>query len=360
MARGNAPRPQMVVYIMPKPKRHHFVPEFYLFGFTRDGMLSVYDREKNEFRRQPPKNTAVIGHYYAFINNEGETDYSFEGALSQIEGLGKAAITKLNAGEDISPEERVNLAYFIALLFSRTPKFEREIEQIADSAAKLTMKHMFQTAEAVEAHFAAMGRDRSYSAKDFLDFIHDEKYSLVGNRNITIRTMLQQMPEVASMLACMDWLVIHTSSEHAFITGDSPFALLLTDEQRKSGAPVGLGSPTITKAIPLTRTTALLVGRQGLGFGHADGSRDLVRVVNVGVAAECEQYVFGPDEALVRSVVKRSKIDRSKPGTQLRVDHVLHPTDSNRTLMVARRVSADAPNEPLRVIFGDEAEAQST
>lgn len=53
---------------MSKPKRHHFLPEFYLNGFTREGLLCVFDRETGEYRRQAPKNTAVIGHFYAFVN----------------------------------------------------------------------------------------------------------------------------------------------------------------------------------------------------------------------------------------------------------------------------------------------------
>ncbi|PYJ97417.1 MAG: hypothetical protein DME23_15650 [Verrucomicrobia bacterium] len=58
------------------PKRHHFPPEFYLNGFTRDGLLWLYDRERKQYRRQAPHNTAITGHCYAFENEKGEKDYS--------------------------------------------------------------------------------------------------------------------------------------------------------------------------------------------------------------------------------------------------------------------------------------------
>src|ERR1043165_1464790 len=54
---------------MAKPKRHHYLPEFYLAGFTLDGArestFTVFDRDECQFREQTPPNTAVRGYYYA-------------------------------------------------------------------------------------------------------------------------------------------------------------------------------------------------------------------------------------------------------------------------------------------------------
>src|ERR1700677_4277820 len=111
------------------PKRHHFLPKSYLDGFARDGFVWLYDRRKNEYRRQQPLNTAVIGNYYVFENKEGEKDYSLESYFSKIEGSAKSTIKKLEAKEEISPEERLYLAHFIALLMVRSPKFDREVNE---------------------------------------------------------------------------------------------------------------------------------------------------------------------------------------------------------------------------------------
>lgn len=340
---------------MPKPKRHHFLPKFYLEGFTRDGLLSVFDRDKKQYRRQSPKKTAVIGHFYAFLNTEGETDYGIETFLSQIEGNAKPVIDKLSAGEAIEPEERVSLATFIAVLFNRVPKFEREIDEISDAAGKAIMKKMFPSIEAIEEYFRRDGKeDRSYTAEHFFDFIHNERYSFVGNRNITIRTMLEQTPEMSKTLAFMDWIVAHADDRSAFITTDSPFGYIVPEEIRRSGEPaLGLGSPKITKIVPLTSRIALLLGGFGAGFGHFAFDRVQVRELNVAVATECERYVIGPDEALVRSIVRRSNIERAKPGTRMRVDHIEHPTDPTRTFMITRRLAADAPDEPPKIVIED-------
>jgi hypothetical protein len=71
----------MPVTVVPKlsgPKKQHVVPRFYLDGFCRDGLLSVYDRQKNEFRIQTPHNTGAITHYYTFTDAEGRRRYDLE------------------------------------------------------------------------------------------------------------------------------------------------------------------------------------------------------------------------------------------------------------------------------------------
>jgi hypothetical protein len=124
----------------------------------------------------------------------------------------------------------------------------------------------------------------------------------------------------------------------------------VSDELRQSGKPVyGVGSFEIVKAVPLTSRVCVLMGGKGVRFGHVRFNRDQVRDINVQLAREAERFVFAADEAHLRSIVRRTRIDRERTGTRMRVDHVEHPTDPNRTFMITRRVPADAPDEPLKI-----------
>ena len=78
----------------------------------------------------------------------------------------------------------------------------------------------------------------------------------------------------------------------------------------------------------------------------------MVREINIALAIERERYVIGANESLVRSIVRRGKVDTTKPGSRIRVEHIPHPTDPMRTFLVTRRVAADASNEPLRISVG--------
>ena len=39
------------------PKRQHYLPRFYMDGFATDGLVAVYDRQKDEVRRHGPQLT---------------------------------------------------------------------------------------------------------------------------------------------------------------------------------------------------------------------------------------------------------------------------------------------------------------
>lgn len=337
--------------IVSNPKRHHFLPEFYLSGFTRKGMLSIYDRQKKQYRVQAPRNTAVIGHYYSFLNTSGEVDYSVEKLLSQIEGKAKPVIRKLERDERISTDERIDLAMFLGMLFARVPKAEREAEEIADATIKQLTKHMFPTVDAVAAHLESKGKLGQISPDYFFNFIQNEEYAVKGNRNLAVEMLLEKGPDVGRALAMMDWMVVHAEPRASFITTDSPFGYIVPEKYQRSGEPVlGVASQKITKVIPLTASMALLVGKDGGALGHFEFNRDHVEELNVVVATEADRYVLGADEKLVRKVVTASKIDVARPGTRMRVDHVLHPTDPLRTFTIVRRVPADASDESLKIV----------
>jgi Protein of unknown function (DUF4238) len=340
-----------------KPRRHHFLSEFYLNGFTRDGMLWLYDRERKEFRHQPPKNTAVEKDYYAFENEDGEKDFSIEEYLSKIESRARNTIVKLEAKDSITPDERLYLGHFIALLMVRTPKFDRESNQMADAAAKHLIQHSVPTVEAAAQLLQQYGKEGDASGitpESMFKFIHEEKFKLKMNRDFVISAMLDQAEKATLEVAMMDWMVVHPDSRSAFITTDEPIGFIVPDEFRRSGEPVlGLCSHKITKFVPLSQSVGLLIGKHGGGFGHFEIPREQTRDLNILVAKECNRYVIGRDEALVRSVVKQSKVDTTNPGTRMKVEHISHPTDPNRTFLVTRRVLADAPDKPLEIIVED-------
>jgi len=121
---------------MSEPKRHHYVPQFYLKGFTEHDSLWVYDLEKREIRQQRPGSIAVKKHFYSVTNEKGERDNSVELALSQAEGAAAPAVAALARGESESEEQRGDLAFFAALMKNRTLEFEAKYTELADGFIK--------------------------------------------------------------------------------------------------------------------------------------------------------------------------------------------------------------------------------
>ena len=72
---------------MSSPKRHHYLPDFYLQSFCGNGFIWVYDRELREYRKQTPINTAVKSNYYAFRDENGVRNNEIEAILPGLKGL---------------------------------------------------------------------------------------------------------------------------------------------------------------------------------------------------------------------------------------------------------------------------------
>src|SRR3990172_10533671 len=95
---------------MSTPRAHHYLPQFYLKGFSRDDHLWIYDRYKKEFREQTPKNLAVAKDYYTVIDTNGNKNTDIEKFFSVIEGKASAVIKKVERRDLITDKERDILA----------------------------------------------------------------------------------------------------------------------------------------------------------------------------------------------------------------------------------------------------------
>jgi Protein of unknown function (DUF4238) len=169
-----------------------------------------------------------------------------------------------------------------------------------------------------------------------------------ASREFTLNTMLDQSARFYKCIAMMDWLVVHTDGHSSFVTTDSPLGYILDDDQRQRREPVlGFTSEKVTKLVPLSCRTALVIAGYGARLAHFSVDRNQVREINLAIAVECDRFVIGRDEPLLRSVIPASKVDRGNPGTRMRVENLSHPTDPLRSYLVTRRVLADEPETPL-------------
>src|SRR4030067_2669793 len=144
---------------MSSPRRHHYLPQFYLRGFCRDDAFWIFDRERNEFRIQTPINTTVQTHYYSFQRKDGTLDTKLESYFSEIDSLTAPIIAKTEGREQLSLEEKHLLSVFVALQKSRVPDFEKRhdelrqgiLERLAGNVAPATDKNVADEPSAVPA-----------------------------------------------------------------------------------------------------------------------------------------------------------------------------------------------------------------
>lgn len=120
---------------MSHPKRHHFVPQFYLRRFSADGhSLCCFHKKTEKFIRTAPiKGQCAIDNYYSW--HEG-----VEPALGIIEGQVAEVIRKIAADERLPPRESPywqDFLMFVALQAGRTRVSGDSSDAMMDYFAKL-------------------------------------------------------------------------------------------------------------------------------------------------------------------------------------------------------------------------------
>lgn len=299
---------------MTKPKRHHYLPQFYLDGFCRNGQLWVFDRQLNAFRQQTPKNTALESHYYSVEDGGGNKRTDIESFLSQIEGRAKQVIVSLLAGKTIAAEEKEELSIFIAFMMNRVPDFEKSVNMVEKHMIGSVMDLAFSDEARIQSIMdkreQETGEKETISVKELLKFYKSGQYDLVIHRNESLRLMLSLSLEMAKYFTQMEWVIFHTPSRTSFVTTDNPVALVAPpDYDRHSFWGVGIITPGAMKVFPLSQAACLTMYDHGEILSHREIDSQTVRRINLTVTSHSDRFVVGRDKLLVQNLVKTTGIE---------------------------------------------------
>lgn len=290
LAAMNAERPPLLT----GPKRQHFLPRFYLDGFTRDGVLAVFDRDQNEVRIQKPESTGVIGHFYTVEDDQGRKRFELEQALSEIESKAAPIIKKLAAQEGISDDERSEMAMFVALGMCRTPDLVDSIKQMNGDMIRRMTKIMFSDVNRVKS----MLRDKPDSqiseetleadAKAMVEFAASDAYKVETHHGWALGMSMTMFSSIAPILAGRDWLVVHRDCDkRSFVTSDAPLVLTTVMPRKDNFGGIGFANADALSLFPLTQSCALLIFGNDGGFAHKTVSQENVKQINLMVADRC-------------------------------------------------------------------------
>ncbi len=296
--------------VLDGPKRQHYLPRFYLDGFAKEGLVAVYDRDKNEVRRQQPKDTAVIGHFYTMEDAEGRRRFEVEALLSEYEGKASPVIKKLATKDTITADERTDLAIFMALGAMRTPDIVQSLQQMNSGMILEMTRRMYADVNTVAADlrkdpdYAGKSNDEVLSeAQLMVDMAQNGGLTVQTNEKWAVRMAIKMSLEVAPIFAGRNWVIAHRDNDKkSYITTDAPVLLTSTRPREPSIYGIGFGSEDAFVAFPLTQSCVLMMhGNEG-GLAHVDADAAKIRRTNLAMAEKCKRFVVGRDEALVQSV----------------------------------------------------------
>jgi len=188
---------------MNNPKRHHFVPESYLKGFSEEktGMLNIYSKISAVWRRQKPKKVMVRSKYYHQDSAPDGIDKNILEKMlgSSIEPKGMEALKKLITEPDALNEE--GMADILVYLQFQRFRVPRQADLAKALAKSVLTRELHKTSEGREA------------------LKHSE---IVIKDSFRINFMEMSHGTLTPYFSRMIWLLIEAEHGTSFITSDSP------------------------------------------------------------------------------------------------------------------------------------------
>lgn len=252
-----------------KPSRkHHYIPRFYLTGFTQNNdpkdKLWVIDQQDIKQFKAAPSKIAFETDFYRVDLPDVELD-AFEQGLAYFESKAADVIKRILSLNKIQDSNDFNiLINFIALIIARVPERRERTNSWAKDLSKMTLNMICATEETYIHHMKKANIDVSHA--DFVpyeqmkNFLKKDKYTVEFDRHTHLKNMIITTDTLIPLLAQRNWALIrNTNSNHPFICSDNPACLTWTRPDSGFYSP-GFGLRNTEITLPLTKEL-FLIGR---------------------------------------------------------------------------------------------------
>ena len=289
---------------MSKPRRHHYLPQFYLNYFTNnEGIFYIYDEQREEIRQQTPINTALKRDLYVIKQTNGENSYLLEEIFSEYESQAKILFEKIKKQEELCYEEKYIMSFFIALMQTRTPS---AIEKTADLFQQITNKH----AQIIMQFPEFRKRIDSDREKEGLKAFTDDEYKNICenthlriNPQYALSASVSKIEKLALIYNQQNWLFLCIDRpDRYFITTDSPFMLARDDADTL----LGVAIKGVRKLCPITNKILLVIFDKGDKTIYSNiTNKKYIRDLNMFLFKGRKNYVVATEKEQLEYLRKR-------------------------------------------------------
>jgi hypothetical protein len=309
-------------------RRHHYLPQMYLRGFAdEDDLVWVFDRQTKTYLHQGVINTAVKKDFYTVVGPDGQKTDAVETMMANmVEGPMKHIIERLDKKNlTWDGEDRAILALFVALLRTRNLAFDKDQNDLTKEFHQWWSKATHPSPEAVEKSLREYeektGQDMTdVSPQELFEMIRDDQFEFKNLRQNNIKMMMSLSLEIAKVLFRLNWEILAAPKGTSFVTCDNPFTVVPPPFFDDTLEGYGILTPGSSTVVPLSRRTAICFYGEGERTRGAVVYKDFLRHVNLVVAANSERFVIASDGLLLKSLVRKGKLDQWQPGPRFKMN----------------------------------------
>ena len=240
---------------MKEPKKHHFLPQFYLKRFKIVPQSGKYSHiwqigKSAEPKSKTPvaiKDTGCVTDYHTLdFQDQVKDRKTIENILSKLETKQANLIKKICETNQISEDTKPHLANFITTMRYRVPAFKEYIEKSLEEFVHTTFKILMHN------------KRLPPPPKELEELFQKEGYDCIKFK-ISNWKILQFMLDMASsseninLLRKMKYKLIIAPSGCNFITGDSPVSIYHPNYEAIRPYGVGLAFKDVEVTFPISK-----------------------------------------------------------------------------------------------------------
>jgi uncharacterized protein DUF4238 len=251
----------------PVAEDQHYVPRFYLKGFTDKSKVLWVCEQGKPIRPSNPKHEAHRPDYYTH-QEEGERDTTAEDVLKQAESVVAPTVRKLaNPQFELTPKAQGDLYFFVALMFARVPAWRDYLDQLFSKTSKKAhvdfAKSKEKFYESMERFEKERGTSLGMEYEELRQFVLSGKY-IIEQTSVRYKlgTMFQSALSIVEMLREFDYDLLYTPPKTFFMTSDCPVLTILRQPNNTAYVGAGFGWPETEVYFPLNKRVCLKLRRK--------------------------------------------------------------------------------------------------
>jgi hypothetical protein len=258
---------------------HHYLPQFYLRGFSRSGAkkakVTVVDLDRGRQYETSVKNVGAERDFNR-IEAEGVAPDALEKAYSVFEDKVAQAIKRIEGSHRFEGDDRILVFNLIALMAVRHPQVRAQWTDTQAQLARIILSLTLATPERWEHTKAGMKADGievpdSVTYERMKEGLDSNKYQIVVPTGHHVRNEMIGVDAILPTLMDRKWhMWVATDHSGPFITCNRPVTLIY--KRGDTMPPIlrnspGFAMPETQLIFPLTQRLALVGEFEGRGDG---------------------------------------------------------------------------------------------
>jgi len=288
------------------PRKHHYVPQFYLRGFAdAENQLFTVDAKAPRCFNSSPEGIAAERDFNR-IDAEGVPPDALEKEIAKLEGAIAPSIQRVRSEASFGQDSvyRDDIINLITLLAVRNPRKRKDMDCLLTGLFQAMISMPFESKERWEAVVAQMKeggqwpKDAPTDFEGHKKFVEENKDKLRPHKNLQLEMELDQLTQMYPYFDARRWRILKAGEETGgFVTTDHPVCVHRSGEGINYGqqfAP-GYGLSDQNILFSLSPTVAL-IGRLEGEEDMIEANRHCVASVNATIMGYAMRQIYARDD----------------------------------------------------------------